>query len=100
MCIELRDGNFTPIQPFDSELLEKFKELAEAGEGVALHVGSEGFLRDRVMKRSLEERVSDLEKKVEEQTISQGEYIGNLHIPTQDEIKLILKETDHDTRKT
>jgi hypothetical protein len=91
MSIELKDGSFLPKQPFGTELLEQFKEMAENGEAVALHVGSEGFLRERINKRSLEDRISQLETKVKAQGNTEVEYIGTLHIPTSDEIKKILE---------
>jgi S-adenosylmethionine:tRNA-ribosyltransferase-isomerase (queuine synthetase) len=87
MSIELRDGSFTPIEPFSDSLMAKFKDFAETGQAVALHVGTEAFLQDRINKKSLEEQVQELREKVEAQIPAQSTV---LHIPNMDEIKKII----------
>lgn len=88
MTIELKGGTFTPIEPFSDSLLGKFKDLAEEGAAVALHIGSRSFLKRRINRKSLESRIDALEAKIEEQTPAQSTI---LHIPTKDEIKKVME---------
>lgn len=70
MCIELKDGGFTPIEPLSDSLFKKFQEFAADETTAAMHVGVDG-----------------LGAKAEEQTPAQS---TGLHIPTMDEIKRIM----------
>lgn len=87
MSIELKDGSFTPIEPFSDSLIAKFRDFAEAGQAVALHIGTEDFLKRRIKTRDIESEIDELRQRIDNIEPAQSSV---LHIPNMDEIKKII----------
>ena len=86
---ENRDGSFGDIRPF-SDFMEKMKEVSvtEMSEVKSFHFGSVRELQDIKMKRSLEQRFTDLEKEVHEFKEGKPKPESEYFIfPTTEEIK-------------
>ena len=87
--IENRDGSFGDIQPF-SDFMDKFMSMedGEVDTVKAVHFGTVRELQDTKMKRSLEQRFTDLEKEVHELTEGRPKLESEYFIfPTTEEIK-------------
>lgn len=89
MSIELKDGTFTPIEILSDSLLTKFKDFADAGQAVALHVGTEEWLNRRMKQRNLENEVDELKQRID---ALEPAHSDTLLIPTMDEIKTIMEK--------
>lgn len=79
--IELKDGSLTDIEDFDSTL-EKFNQLKE--QTSAIYFGTREELEEKKEEIKLSDRVSELEKKIDELTPTKS---STLHIPDSEELK-------------
>ena len=95
--IEYDDGHFSEIMPQEeavNTVLEWIMPDEEAEEPNtapirALHFGTKEELEQRKKKRSLEKRLSELERKVAAQEEPQPSL---LHLPTEAERRVVLDE--------
>ena len=97
--IEYEDGHFSEIMPqqeaVDSLLDQLMPSTAEQDEEAntapirALHLGTKEELEQRKKKRSLEQRLEELERKVEAQEQPRSSL---LHLPTVAERMAVLNE--------
>ena len=90
--IEYDNGHFSEIVPQQeavNDLLERFLSDEDEPNIRALHFGTKEELEQRKKKRSLEERLSELERKVAAQEKPQSSL---LHLPTEAERRVVLDE--------
>lgn len=90
MSIEYKDGTFSNNMPIN-EAFEKFIESIDEGTAKALHVGTNRELNEVKRKKSIEDQIKDIDRRlsaVEEDPVESEVLV----IPTKDEIINVLRE--------